>query len=108
MDWMDLVLKIAPWGGPGAVIIVLWFVSDRSAQRALTAYREDTLRQSQEHTLALAEVRQMYKDNVELVKSYHGIASGLQDLILLNTRTITTLCEDINKNQFCPQVRLRK
>jgi len=108
MDWVDIFLKVAPWGGPGVVIIALWVLSDKAAQRALLAYREDTLRQTSEHAKALSEMREMYKNNVELVKSYQSVAAGLQDLIVLNTRTITSLCEEIKGNQYCPQVRLRK
>ena len=108
MEFVDIFLKIAPWGGPGVVIIALWLLSDKAAQRALLAYREDTLRQTQEHAAALSEVREMYKNNVDLVKNYQHIAEGLQTLIVLNTQTITKLCDKVESNQYCPQIRLKK
>jgi hypothetical protein len=108
MDAVDVLWKIGPFVGPSGIFVLLWYLSDRANQRALAAYREDTLAMRAEHDKALVEVRQMYKDNSELVRSYQKIAEGLQDLIVLNTRTITNLCDKVDQNQFCPQVRLKK
>lgn len=108
MDILDTIMKFLPILGPGGIVLLLWYVGERTSRAALQAYREDTLRQSQEHEKALAAAVQMYKDNVQLVKSYEKIAEGLQDLIVLNTQTITRLCDKVDGNQFCPMVRTKK
>ncbi len=107
-DVADLFFKFAPIVGPGGIVFLLWYWSDRSATRMLGAYREDTMQWRREHEMALAEVRQMYVANVELVKDYKSIANSLQDVVVLNTQTITSLCKAIDDNQFCPMVRLKK
>jgi hypothetical protein len=95
VETLDLIVKFVPVMGPAGIVLLLWYLSDKSNQRTLAAYREDTLVQQRNHEKALAEVKQMYLDNVELVKDYHAIADGLQSLIVLNTQTITRLCYQI-------------
>lgn len=48
---------------------------------------------------------QMYTENVKLVVSYEKIASGLQDIIVLSTQTMTGVKEKIDNNLFCPLMR---
>lgn len=105
---LDLVLKIASVFGPGGLVIILWYLSDKSHQKTIAQYRDDTQQQMVEHSKALAEVRQMYIDNVELVKAYQKIAEGLQSMIVLSTQTLQRVCDKIDGNQYCPQVRLKK
>lgn len=95
METIDLLMKFAPVWGPASIVVFLWYMSDRSNQKALNTYREDTLAQGRAHEKALAEVKQMYLNNVELVKNYQKIAEGLQGLIVLNTQTITRLCDRV-------------
>jgi hypothetical protein len=109
------VILYAMLGSPLAVsIFVLWaWIKDarRRGEEAkehsgiLQAYREDTLKQAQAHETALTQVTKMYLDNVELVKNYLKLADGLHDLIILNTQTITRLCDKVEGNQYCPMVR---
>jgi hypothetical protein len=101
METIDIIAKFAPVWGPASVVVFLWYMSDRANQKALTAYREDTLRQSAEHEKALAEVRQMYISNVELVKNYQKIAEGLQSLIVVSTQAITRLCDKTDNIANC-------
>ena len=90
---MDLASKL---GFPGILIVMLW-LSDRS------------------HTKQIDEIRRMYEKNVALVEDYLGLAKGqagvikdLKDVIILNTQILTQVCRDVETNQFCPHVRLRK
>lgn len=108
LSMLDLGLKVGSVLGLPGLMLVVWYFSDKSHQRTLAQYREDTQRQMLAHSQALGEVRQMYIDNVELVRGYQKIASGLQDLIVLSTQTMTRLCDKVDGNQFCPQVRLKK
>lgn len=87
---------LGTFGMPGLVLI-LWWISDRSHQRTLAQYRED-----------MVSIRGMYESNVELVRQYQAIASSLQDVVILNTQAITTLCNDVRGNQYCPMIRLQK
>jgi hypothetical protein len=54
------------------------------------------------------EVVQMYENNVRLVEKYQEIAGDLKDVIVMNTQAFTRLEDAIEKNQFCPAVRLKK
>ena len=46
--------------------------------------------------------------NVRLVEKYETIATDLKDVVIMNTQAMTKICDDIEKNQFCPMVRLEK
>jgi hypothetical protein len=128
MDGMhlDMTLKlVSAFGMPGMFFIV-WYFSEKSHERTLMAYREDGLKMHLEFRQQImelqlrsdeqvAEIRGMYEKNVELVKRYTELASSFRDMalelkavIVLNTQTLTRVCDDVNKNQYCPQVRLRK
>lgn len=50
----------------------------------------------------------MYKSNVKLVDSYEDLAKDLKEVVIMNTTAMTKLGSDINRNQFCPMVRLEK
>jgi len=87
---------ISSFGLPGLVLI-MWYFSEKSHERTLAQYRDDMLEQ-----------RQMYKDNVELVKSYQKIDESYQDVIIMNANASTKLSADIRSNQYCPMIRLNK
>ena len=53
-------------------------------------------------------VVKMYKDNVSLVEELEEIANDLKDVVIMNTQAMTRLGDNIEKNQFCPMVRLEK
>jgi hypothetical protein len=94
---IDLAAKIATSLGMPGVLFLVWYLSDRRYSSALAQYRND-----------MVEQRRMYENNVELVKSYAQMANGLQSMIVLSTQTLTRLCDKIDGNQYCPQVRLKK
>ena len=79
------------------LVIVLWWVDQKKVYKILDKYKAD-----------MAEQRRMYESNVSLVKDYHSIAADLKDIVILNTRTITTLSEEIRQNEFCPMQRVKK
>ena len=81
------------FGLPG-VILVLWFLTNRTNQRMMLQYHDDVL-----------EMRRMYENNVSLVKKYESLATDLKDIIVMNTQVLTKCCEDIEKNVFCPITR---
>ncbi|MEN6439439.1 MAG: hypothetical protein ABFD97_12770 [Syntrophobacter sp.] len=105
---VDFSLKALANFGLSGLVLILWYLSDRNHQKTLKQYREDVIEHRRLYDEGLREVRRMYENNVELVKGYAKIADGFQDLVVLNTQTLTKLCDSVNSNQYCPQVRLKK
>lgn len=88
-----LVGMVKDVGLPGAVILI-WFFSNKAHQKTLQQYREDMIEQ-----------RQMYKNNVHLVEAYDSVANDLREVVMMNTQAMQKVCDNIEKNQFCPMVR---
>jgi len=129
MGMAELVELVKGFGLPG-IVFIIWYFSQKSHDRTLAAYREDITHKDEQykeeiarkdlkHQANLAEIRrtyeqgmseqrQMYENNAELVRRYVDLSSDLKEVIMLNTRTITNLCDEIRGNQFCPMVRLNK
>jgi len=104
----DLAVKTASSFGIPGIIFVVWYFSERSHDRTLRAYREDTLRQQKVYEDGLAEVRRMYEENMELVRAYSNLASDQKDVLIMNAQGFARLSDQIGLNQFCPMVRLKK
>ena len=105
---LDPVLKlISNFGLPG-LVLVLWFFSDKGHEKTLKQYREDVVEQRRVYEEGLQEVRRMYESNVVLIRNYEGLAGALKDIVTINTRSWQRVCDDINRNQYCPMVRLKK
>lgn len=105
---LDGIVKlISNFGIPG-LVLVLWYLSDKSHDLTLKHYREDILEQRRTYEDGLKEVREMYERNVMLVKDYASLARDLRDIVVMNTQTMTRVCDDVNRNQYCPMVRLKK
>lgn len=83
--------------GLPAIIFIVWYFSERSHDRTLEQYRAD-----------MNELRQMYQNNVDLVKAYQMLATDLKDIVILNSQGYQRLSDEINGNQYCPQIRLQK
>ena len=104
----DVIFKLATGFGVPGLVLVLWYLSDKSNERTLTQYREDMTEQRRIYEAGLKEVRDMYEHNVLLVRNYESLAGDLKDIVVLNTQQWASTREDIRQNQFCPQVRLKK
>lgn len=107
MEFLKLIEMFSQFGLAG-VILIIWYKSDRSRERALQKYREDMTTVLHQHEGYMQEMRRMYEDNVKLVHGYEMLATDLKDVVLLNTQSVTHLGEAISHNQFCPMVRLEK
>jgi hypothetical protein len=84
------------WGPFGILLVIIW-LQQQQYGRILT-----------EHRKYMDEIRDMYLNNVKLVKDYESVACDLKDLVVLNTQVITGLTHDIRENQFCPALRIEK
>lgn len=92
-----LILDIVKNFGAIGLLAFLWWMDRRDIRAILDQYRND-----------MAETRQMYKNNVHLVEGYEGLAKDLKDVVIMNTQAFTRAADDIEKNQYCPMVRLHK
>ena len=97
----------ANFGIPG-IVLVLWYLSEKSHGETLRQYREDMTEQRQMVQEGMREIRRVYESNAEAVKNWSSLAGDLKDVVIANTRTWQKVCDDINRNQFCPMVRLWK
>jgi hypothetical protein len=61
-----------------------------------------------QHKAWMDELRGMYEKNVRLVEDYQRLATDLRDVVLMNTSTSQRLIDAIEKNQFCPILRVEK
>lgn len=96
IGFQTIIGIVSNFGVPG-ILFVLWWFTTRAHERTLQSYKDD-----------MREMRVMYENNVNLVKGYQGLAGDLKDVVIMNTQAMTTICEDVRNNQFCPMVRLRK
>lgn len=102
------LLELVSQFGLAAVVLVIWYKSDRSRERMLNAYRDDTKRLLKEHEDHVEEIERMYKNNVHLAEGFLALSKDQKDVILMNTQAWSKALAAINGNEFCPQVRLRK
>lgn len=71
-DFLLVFQTMGPWG----VVFFLWWDSRKEAKKW------------EERFIAM---KQMYENNVVLVKNYDKISSQQQDLVIMNTQAITEL-----------------
>ncbi len=100
-----ILLAFATPVGTMIVILVLWWTNERRRAVMLETYRADMQRILDAYGADIRTVTQFYKDNVELVRCYQSIAEDLKSVVVLNTQTITRLCDRVEMNQFCPIAR---
>ena len=89
-----LVKIVGDVGMLGLILFLKWY-DDRRMQRVLDRYKQD-----------MDEQREMYKTNASLCRDYESIAKDLRDIVTLNIQTMTEVKDGVEKNQFCPLVRL--
>jgi len=80
------LIQVLGWPG---LFVYFWFVNIRDRKRSEERF-ETLLRTYREDTMAM---KRMYENNVSLVKHYEKLATGLQDLVVMNTTAITRLVD---------------
>lgn len=83
---ISTIWQILQGWGPFGVVLVMWWHDVRQMRKLLETYREDT-----------TAMKRMYENNASLVKKYEKIASDLQDVIIMNTQTMTQLVDGLRK-----------
>lgn len=107
LGFLKLLEMFSQFGLAG-VILVIWYKSDRSRERSQQSYQNTIREILDQYQQDMGEQRRMYENNVELVRSYQGLATDLKDVVIMNTQSMMHLGEAITHNQFCPMVRLKK
>ena len=129
LSFKALVDLVSGFGIPG-IFFIVWYFSEKSHEKTIAAYREDTLKQQAEHHSQILKMQadfqtqvlrmrddsdkrmeqlwRMYENNAELVKAWEKIGNGLQDTVVLNTQTMQRMIDVCVNNQFCPNVRMPK
>lgn len=79
--YLEIIKMFLSFGTTG-VVLIMWYFSMTQTREILKRYADD-----------MAEIRQMYENNVILVKDYSEVASDLKEIIVLNTETLTRLSE---------------
>jgi len=102
---LKTVIDILAQFGWGGIITLIWWVDSKRLADQQRQHQADIAKLFAKYNSDMTEVRQMYADNVELVRNYHGVASDLHDVVVLNAQVMQQLVSDIEKNQFCPLVR---
>lgn len=106
-----VMILFALIGSPLAVtviVLVAWIKDNRKQATTLSAYRSDMDKALKSYGEHIAQLAEYYEHNVELVKSWQQIAEGFRDTVVLNTQTLTEVCQLIKTNQYCPHVRINK
>lgn len=105
------MLKLFEFGiqfGLAGVVLILWFLTDRSKTQLMESYRKDVTDILARYGQDIQEIRHMYESNVRLVKAYEEMAKDLHEVVIINTQTMQRVCEEIRTNQYCPAVRINE
>lgn len=93
INLVDILSQYGPYG----LLIIIWYLDNRRIQSILDTYQAD-----------MAETREMYKNNVALVKDYQSLATDLHDVVIMNTQAWQKTYDAVTTNQFCPLNRIEK
>ena len=91
------LLSILERFGPFGIVIFLWWYDMRTIHSILKQYQDD-----------VSAIKGMYENNVRLVEKYQGLASDLKEVLIMNTQGWIGAKDSIERNQYCPAVRLEK
>ena len=111
---IQAILKVGGWPaallitmflGPWIMALLLVLFLERGHSRRIESITDNQNKRIEAIAEQHREVSQMYKNNVVLVESVQQLAGRMDELIMINTRAMTRLEENIEKNWFCPIVR---
>lgn len=123
---LSLLFDVLKNFGPIGLIAIMWWVDNRNTRKImdenkryndeiLSSYRKDMSEILTGYRKDMSEIRNMYENNVhlvdryvELARDYKSLTKDLKDAYILNTQAFQRLSDDVEGNQYCPQVRLEK
>lgn len=100
-----LLVVVVPGLVTSLTILLLWWVTSRQTAKQQESYRADMLRTLHQYGEHQSELRQMYENNVELVRVQQKIADALHTTVVRNTEAMTRLCDAVVTNRYCPLAR---
>jgi ethanolamine ammonia-lyase large subunit len=102
------VIEMALKFGSVGLICIVWYFDRRDMTKMIEDHRKETTAILDKYNADVKETREMYKNNVTLVKSYQSIAEDLHSVVILNVQKLTEMKDSILQNQFCPVLRITK
>ncbi len=94
-----VVVVLAPW------VANVWTTRSQDKRREKEDHRQEVIRE--EHEKQFAAVKQMYENNVDLVRVSQKNAEALLECVVANTMKWAGVEEKIDQNQWCPLARIR-
>lgn len=92
--FVQVLQALIPFGTPG-LIAMIWYLNQKDFKAIMGQYEKD-----------MAEQREMYRNNVLLVKDYSRVTQDLHSLVVMNSQVIQKITDAIQTNQFCPLMRV--
>lgn len=118
---MDITLsglvKLVTELGPLGLVIFFWWYDNRRIwivfdqhKRELESARKEaaadiTMIMTQ-YRKDMEEQREMYRANSSLCRDFSSVAGDLRDIVSLNIQAMTQVKDAVEKNQYCPMVRI--
>lgn len=100
-----MAAAVVPGLGLSIIVLVLYYFNSKKSSNLLSEYQKDMRFALAQYAAHQEETRQMYRDNVELVKDWKRVAGDLHETVVLNTRTMQKITDKVDSNQFCPLVK---
>ena len=108
MESMQSLLGVLTEYGPYGLLIFMWWNDMRAIRAQQTQHAKEMQTMMDRYAGDMSEMRQMYQNNVELVKTSNKLAEDLKDVVMINTQAFQRLDDAVEGNRFCPMVRLEK
>jgi hypothetical protein len=105
---MAVVMEIISKFGTLGVLVIVWWTDRKQIREQHDVSRRELACVLDRYTKDMQETRDMYTENVKLVKAYESIAGDLKEVVIMNTQAVTQMCAQLATNQYCPMVRLDK
>ena len=112
---VSIVLDVLRNFGPVGLIAFMWWKDVRDTKRIMDENKQYINEILVAYKADMNEIRRMYESNVrlvedhaELIRNYGALSKDLKDAYIMNAQAFQRMADDIEGNQFCPMVRLKK
>jgi len=92
---MASTLKLLGNFGVLGLVIFLWWYDNHQTRKIVACHKKDLSKILDRYEGDMAEMREMYKSNVELVKDYKSIAGDLKEIVVMNIQGLTEMKSEI-------------
>lgn len=102
------VLELGTKLGITGLILIIWYFDRRDIQKVVEEHRKETSDILAKYAADVKEIRDMYRNNVNLVEGYESIAKDLHNVVVLNIQHLQSMEDSVESNQYCPLLRVEK